>query len=159
MTVGLGTVRGAGWAPRAIVFLLAMAGLSPATAAAEAPRHIPEANLIRLEGYLGPPRRGTKPIADLLLDYQGKQYRFQATQVRLLTGKRGDSTRTFGRASQPRLFLRGGGAMLQRLTTAPPLGRIEITGYQQRGSHDLLVTEVAVAPPQTAASTPTPPTK
>ncbi len=142
-------------APLVILLCLAMAvGWVCRAAAAEDVRRLPETTLIRIEGCLDPPRHGPKPVADLRLLYRGKEYRFQATQLHPLAGKRADSAAAFGAAFHQPLTLRGADTMLQRLGTARPADHIEITAYQRLGSHELLVTEVTVVPPPTAARTP-----
>ncbi len=157
MTVGPRSARTLRGAPLVILLCLVMAvGWVCRAAAAEEVRRLPETSLIRIEGYLGPPHHGPKPVADLQLLYRGKEYRLQATQLRALAGKRPDSAPAFDAAFHQPLTLRGADAMLQRLGTARPADHIEITAYQRLGSHELLVTEVTVVPPPTAARTPVP---
>ena len=145
-------------APPFIVLCLVMtAGVSLPGRAEEQAHRVLEANLIRLEGYLGPPRRGAKATADLRLTHAGKEYRFQATQLRVLTGKRRSSTLAADAGAHPSFLLRGADAMVQRLDSARPGDRIVVIGYQRPESHDLLVAEITIAPPDAPHTAPAKP--
>lgn len=125
---------------------IALQPLAGARAQKLLPR-VPEVNMVRLEGHLGPPRPTDKGATNLWLNHAGKEYRFQLTELRVLTGSR-TASRILADVQpyRPSFFLRGADTMAQRLAGARSNDRIQINGYLRAGARDLMVTEVTVSP-------------
>jgi hypothetical protein len=128
------------------LFLLALTML-PAAASGRVGQS-PEANLIRLEGHLGPPQHDDKGASDLHLRYRTADFRMQVQTLHVLTGKRlAGSILSDVKPYRSAFLLQGADTMLQRLRTVKPSDRVTITGIYRRGSRTLLVNEVTIASP------------
>ena len=113
---------------------------------------VPQVNLIQLEGHLRNPQATDKGTTDLRLGHAGKTYRLQLTELRVLTGPSRLAADILANVAphRPSFVLTGADAMVQRLDGAKPDAGVRIVGYLQRGSRQLLVTEITVTPPQAA---------
>jgi len=141
----------------AVLLPLIMLTNSRIALAQKRPAPAPEVNLIRFEGHLGPPQPSDRGGTNLWLNHGGKEYRFQLTRLRVLTGTR-MASRIIADVQpyRPSLFLRGAETMTQRLVTARPSDRIQINGYLRAGTRDLMVTEVMVSTAARETPKPTP---
>ena len=116
---------------------------------------VPEVYLLRLEGYLReafPDDRGTE---DLTLDWRRKHYRFQLTELKVMSGGRlpGDILSAVS-LYRPNFLLFGPEAMQHRLDEAKPGALVQIIGYFRSGPRTLMVNEVNVLPEPTPPPTP-----
>jgi len=119
--------------------LLLLAGLLLASAA-HARRGLPIR--LRMDGYIGAPE-GRREMADLVIQADGKDYRFQVTNALLLSGH-GLPSSLFAavRPFRPNFFLRGPNEVLKKFTDMPPGAHMRIVGQVTRGTRNLLVSEI-----------------
>jgi hypothetical protein len=113
---------------------------------------VPQVNLLQLEGHLRDPQPTDKGTTDLRLGHAGKTYRLQLTELRVLTGPSRLPADILANVAphRPSFVLTGADAMVQRLDGSKPDAGVRIVGYLQRGSRQLLVTEITVTPSQPA---------
>jgi hypothetical protein len=107
----------------------------------------PAATLVELEGHLGPPPPGRSAAADLALEADGRHYRLQVDEARVLAGSRlGADFLAEVAPYRPNLILRGPEPLLSRLRAAAAGDRLVIRGYHRHGVRDLQVSEIVVGP-------------
>lgn len=117
-----------------------------------APLSHPE--LIRLAGSVREPRPEDKGTDDLTLDVKGKTYRFQLTDLKVMSGSRlPGSILAAVRLYRPNFFLHGPEVMTSRLDQAKPDNVIVILGYFRLGSRTLMVNEIRAEAPATPVPT------
>jgi hypothetical protein len=126
-----------------LVLALALVARAPAS---EIPGDIgPRADLIRLEGRLGPPAPGRSAAADLELETPAGRMRLQVESARVLRGERsGPDFLDEVSAYRPSLLVQGPAEVLAKLTKATPGSRLVITGYHRSGSRTFALSSVEV---------------
>jgi hypothetical protein len=130
---------------------LRLAGNLPVPSPSESPA------LVVFEGRVGPPEPGRSAAADLELAVAGTPLRFQVSRVRVLRGSfLGADLLAELSPQRPSLYLRGPDELLQKLGSATPDDRVELTGYHRTGSRDLLVSDVQVKSPNAGRSSASP---
>ena len=117
----------------------------------------PQVYLLRLEGYLREPRPEDRGTDDLTLGWQRKSYRYQLTDLKVMSGGRlaGDILSAV-RLYRPNFFLFGPEAMLHRLDEARPGALVQIIGYYRGGPRTLMINEVNLLPEPTVPAATTP---
>ena len=126
------------------VLLLGLAALPHAAAGRMA---VPNVRL-RMEGYVGPPPEGRREMADLILQVDKANLRFQVTKATVLSGDRLASN-VFDRVApyKPNFILRGPKELLARVKDAPPRAPLVITGQWITRSRDFMVAAVEPGKP------------
>jgi hypothetical protein len=114
----------------------------------------PRLHRLRMDGYVGPPPKGRRERADLLIRAGKKDLRFQVTAATVLSGDVLPSA-IFARVRpyRPNFILRGPQGLLEQVADAAPGARLRILGGWRPGSRDLLVSSVET-PPSAATSPP-----
>jgi hypothetical protein len=114
---------------------------------------VPQIDLLRLEGRLGPPRADDKGTTDLELQHGKDELHFQLAELRVLSGGRlPGSVLSAVSPYHPNFFLHGPEELMRKLRAAGADETVRIMGYNRRGTRDLMVTEVEVTPPATPAT-------
>jgi hypothetical protein len=125
-------------------------GFLAATVAAG--RVLPSPNLVRMDGYVGPPPSGRREIADLSLRAGQEDVRFQVTAARVVNGGI-TASQMFQqvRPFRPNFTLRGTPELIAKVAGAAPAARLRMIGTWRRGSRDLFLSSVEALP---SAATP-----
>jgi hypothetical protein len=125
-----------------LVAIALLAGLALLPTGAEA-RGGTRVIIIRLEGYLGPPPEGKKEQADLTLQVDDKNRRFQVVDSVVTAGNRMTS-QVFDSVSPytPSFILRGPKELLSRVRDGADGTRLVINGQWLPGSRNLVVGSV-----------------
>jgi hypothetical protein len=99
--------------------------------------------LLRIEGYVGPPRPGPRNLADLTLRRGETTLRFQVEEMWVLSGDLvGLDIIDEVRPYDPNMTLAGPPEVLDRLAAASPFEPLQVSGYFRRGQRILMLSSV-----------------
>src|SRR5262245_34140436 len=128
-----------------LVLLAIVTGLLPTTAAGQ--RVLPNPIMLRMDGFVGPPSKGRREVADLTLGAARQDVRFQVTNATVLSG--GTSARAIFaqvRPYRPNFTLRGANELIATVANAAPRARLRMIGTWRAGSRQLHLSSVEALP-------------
>ena len=128
-----------------VAVLAIVTGLLPTHAAGQ--RLLPNPVMLRMEGFVGPPPKGRREVADLTLGVARQRIQFQVTNATVLSG--GTTARNVFRQvrpHRPNFTLQGASELIATVANAAPAARLRMVGTWRPGSRQLLLSSVEALP-------------